>query len=82
MATNMDDLFLEFDVREDEKVTSNPIISEKWVFIFQLPLYNLSYFCCFFCYSPTVEKRALENDDDVSFTIKKSKMESILDDIK
>lgn len=29
MATNMDDLFLEFDVREDEKVTSNPIISEK-----------------------------------------------------
>lgn len=29
-----------------------------------------------------MEKRALENEDDVSFESKKAKMESILDDIK
>lgn len=31
---------------------------------------------------PIVEKRTLDNEDDVSFSAKKTKMESILDDIK
>lgn len=79
----MDDLFLEFNVQEDKKVTSNPIISEMYNSLLLFCHITLLTICKLYIRRPNnVEKRALETDEDVSFSNKKSKMESILDDIK